>query len=187
MSRTSSAQLKLMSKTMARISLMRRLSLAIVLAVSLLSPVAAAASMSLPGLFAKQIRAINAASHAPAVLLPGSMPLDAKHLYGSGGPSGARYELSIGALPHCGGANACFVADFSAEKASTVFGRRVTVRGASTAGYVPLSCGASCAPPQIDYIVHGIRYTIQANLKTSKGDRAALIAAAESAISAGPR
>jgi hypothetical protein len=33
----------------------------------------------------------------------------------------------------------------------------------------------------------GVRYTIQANLNTSQTDRAALIAAAESAISAGPR
>jgi hypothetical protein len=166
---------------------MRRLSLATVLAAGLLAAAPAGAKTSLPGLFAKQIRAINVAPHAPAVLLPGSMPLDAKHLYGGGGPSGSRYDLSIGALPHCGGANACFVADFTAEKASTVFGKRATVRGASKAGFVPLSCGASCAPPQIDFIVHGIRYTIQANLKTSKGDRAALVAAAESAISAGPR
>jgi hypothetical protein len=115
------------------------------------------------------------------------MPLDAKHLYAIGGPSGSRYDLSIGAVRHCGGANACFVADFTAAKASSVFGKPVKVRGATKAGFVRLSCGASCAPPQIDFLVHGIRYTIQANLKTSKGDRAALIAAAESAISAGPR
>lgn len=166
---------------------MRRLSLAIVLTVGLLAAGPAAGKTSLPALFAKQIHAINAAPHAPAVLLPSSMPLDAKHLYGFGGPSGSRYDLSIGAVRHCGGANACFVAGFTAEKASTVFGKRVTVRGASKAGFVALACGASCAPPQIDFLVHGIRYTIQANLKTSKGDRAALIAAAESAISAGPR
>jgi hypothetical protein len=35
--------------------------------------------------------------------------------------------------------------------------------------------------------VHGIRYTIQANLNSRKSDRSVLIAAAESAISAGPR
>ena len=61
------------------------------------------------------------------------------------------------------------------------------MRGATRAGFVPLSCGASCSPPQIDFVWHGVRYTIQANLKTRQSDRAALIAAAQSAISAGPR
>jgi hypothetical protein len=67
------------------------------------------------------------------------------------------------------------------------FGRRVKVRGAAPAGCVPLSCGASCSPPQIDFVTHGVRYTIQANLKTSRGDRAALVQAAQAAIAAGPR
>lgn len=141
----------------------------------------------LPSLFARQIRAINAAPHAPAVLLPGSMPLDAKHLYPTGGPSGSGYGLDIGAVANCHSADACFVAFFSATKTKTVLGQHVTVRGASKAGYFPLSCGASCAPPQIDFLVHGFVYVIQANLKTSHGDRATLIAAAQAAISAGPR
>ena len=116
------------------------------------------------------------------------MPLDARHLYPSGGPSGRRYDLEIGAVKTCGGANACFVADFTAAPGTTVFGKPVTVTGATKAGFTPLSCGASCSPPQIVFIVHRIRYTIQANLKTTaKGDRATLIGAAESAISAGPR
>lgn len=154
-------------------------------------PVASAASQpSLPSLFARQIRAINRAPHAPPVLLPRSMPLDATHRFASGGVGGGRvpgYDLEIGAVRHCGGADACFVAAFTAATGGKVFGRRVTVRGATRAGFVPLSCGASCSPPQIDFVWHGVRYTIQANLKTRQSDRAALIAAAQSAISAGPR
>ena len=146
-----------------------------------------AQARTLPSLFARQIRAINAAPHAPPVLLPRSMPLDAKNVFASGGPLGASYSLSIASVPHCGDANVCFVAAFTAARARTVYGRRVTVRGASKAGFVPLSCGASCSPPQIDFIVHGIRYTIQAKLNTLRGDRAALIGAAEAAIRAGPR
>jgi hypothetical protein len=142
---------------------------------------------SLPSLFAHQIHAINAAPHAPAILLPRSMPLDAKHLNPAGSASGSSYDLSIGAVAKCFSADACFVADFSAGKFKTVFGKHVKVRGASKAGFLPLSCGASCSPPQIDFLVHGILYTIQANMKTSHGDRAALIAAAQAAISAGPR
>ena len=166
---------------------MRRSIFVVIVAICLLVAVPAAAKTSLPALFARQIRAINSAPHAPPVLLPFSMPLDARRMYAAGGPSRSSYDLSIGAVAHCDGANACFVADFSAVKSNNVFGRRVTVRGASKAGFFPLSCGASCSPPQIDFIVHGIRYTIQANLKTSRGDRAALISAAEAAISAGPR
>jgi hypothetical protein len=165
---------------------MRRL-LLVVTAVSLFAASSAEARTTLPSLFAHQIHAINAARHEPAVLLPRSMPLDAKHLYPSGGPSGSSYDLSIGAVRRCGGADACFVAGFTVSKAHTVFGKRVRVKGASKAGFVALSCGASCSPPQIDFLVHGIRYTIQANLNSRKSDRSVLIAAAESAISAGPR
>jgi hypothetical protein len=165
---------------------MRRLVLLVAAAVSLLaaSPVQA---RTLPSLFARQIRAINSAPHAPAVLLPRSMPLDAKHEFAAGGPAGSSYNLSVGAVRNCGDADACAVAFFSAAEAHTVFGKRVRVRGASKAAFIPLSCGGSCSPPQIDFLVHGIRYTIQANIVSSKGDRAALIDAAQSAISAGPR
>jgi hypothetical protein len=173
---------------------MRRLRLAVT-AVTVAASAAAASAVAapagptapLPSLFAHEIHTINAAAHAPAVLLPRSMPLDAKHLYAAGGPSGNSYDLSIGAVAHCGGADACFVAAFGAVPSTKVFGRRVTVRGATRAAFEPLSCGASCSPPQIDFIVHGVRYTIQANLRTKQTDRAALIAAAQSAISAGPR
>ncbi|MFL5338033.1 MAG: hypothetical protein ACJ8H8_33905 [Geminicoccaceae bacterium] len=161
---------------------------AALLSAVVLVPVALATTgPTLPSLFARQIRAIHRVRHAPAVLLPRSMPLDAKRLFATGGVSRTGYDLELGALRHCGGANACFVAAFSAAKGAQVYGRHVTVTGASRAGFLPLSCGASCAPPQIDFIWHGVRYTIQANLKTKQSDRAALIAAAQSAISAGPR
>jgi hypothetical protein len=69
-----------------------------------------------------------------------------------------------------------------------VSGKRVTVTGASSAGFFPLSCGASCSPPQIQFVAHGVLYTIQANLnRSAKNDKTVLIAAAESAIAAGPR
>ena len=159
----------------------------LILVLSMTAP-AVGAARTLPALLAQQIRAIDAAAKAPPVLLPRAMPLDAKHLYPSGGASGKRYDLEIGAVSGCGGATACFVAAFTAAPGTTVFGRRVAVKGASRAAFTPLSCGASCSPPQIVFIVHGIRYTIQANLKkTAKGDRATLIGAAEAAIAAGPR
>jgi hypothetical protein len=149
---------------------------------------ALAAQKTLPALFSKQLKAINAAAKAPPVLLPKSLPLDAKKMFASGGPSGKKYDLEIGAVKNCGDADACFVADFTAAPGTSVFGKKVTVKGATKAGFHPLSCGASCSPPQIQFVVHGITYTIQANLKkTAKGDRGTLISAAESAIRAGAR
>jgi hypothetical protein len=168
----------------------RRLILAVVVLVGLLLAPAAegrTALPALPALFMRQIRAIKAAPNAPAVLLPPTMPLDAAHLYAAGGRSGSGSDLTIGAIRGCRGADACFVAEFAASHATSVFGRRVKVRGAARAGFVPLSCGASCSPPQIDFVTHGVRYTIQANLKPSRGDRAALVQAAQAAIAAGPR
>lgn len=153
----------------------------------LLALPAAAAVPSLPSLFAKQIKAIHRDRRAPNVLLPDSIPVDAKRLYPSGGASRASYDLEIGAIRNCGGANACFVADFTAARGNSVFPKRVTVRGASKAGFKPLSCGASCSPPAIDFIVRGIRYEIQANLNSKQSDKTVLIKAAEAAISAGPR
>jgi hypothetical protein len=151
-------------------------------------PVAAAAARpTLPALFAREIAAVNRAPHAPPVLLPRTMPLDATRMFATGGAHRAGYDLELGAVKHCGGANACFVAGFTATTGGKVFGRRLTVRGASRAGFVPLSCGASCSPPQIDFVWRGVLYTIQANLKTRQTDRDALIAAAQSAITAGPR
>jgi hypothetical protein len=152
------------------------------------APAASAATRpTLPSLFARQIAAIDRAPHAIPVLLPRSMPLDATRMFASGGTQRSGYDLEIGAVRHCGGANARFVAAFTAAKGGKVFGKRVTVRGATRAGFLPLSCGASCSPPQIDFLWQGVLYTIQANLKTKQTDRAALIAAAQSAISAGPR
>lgn len=166
---------------------MRRtlITVAIAALAGLPAAVAAAAPASLPTLFSKQITKINAAPHAPAVLLPDSMRFFAKHLYPSGGPSGKSYDLELGAAKNCGGADACFVAAFIARKGGKVFGKPVTVSGASAAGYVKESCGASCSPPQVDFIVHGVLYAIQADLGGNSKPK--LISAAESAISAGPR
>jgi hypothetical protein len=164
---------------------MRRGLLAIViLGLLAAAPAVASPTTTLPSLFAKQITAIK----APPVLLPRSLPLDARHLYPSGGAMGKGYDLEIGAVKNCHGADACFVAGFTAIPGASLFGKKVTVTGATKAAYHPLSCGASCSPPQLMFVVHGITYTIQANLKkTTKGDRGTMISAAESAISAGPR
>ena len=157
------------------------------LAAPTVSAVTAATSANLPAVLARQIAAANRTHGAPHVLLPAHMPLDARHLYPTGTASAHGYAFALGAVRNCGNATACAVAAFSAQRGSTVSGRPVSVRGASRAGFFPLSCGGSCSPPSIEYLVHGVVYTIQANLNGSRHDQATLISAAAASIAAGPR
>jgi hypothetical protein len=146
-----------------------------------------AVNVKLPALFASQIAAIKRDTHAPPVLLPSSLGLEHSKYYASGGPSGSGYSLQLGAVKGCGGANACFIADFLAMRGGRTFGTAVTIKGATKAAYAPGKCGASCAPASIDFVVGGVLYTFQASTLTSHHVEAALIAAARSAIAAGPR
>ena len=145
------------------------------------------ATANLPVVLSRQVAAANRTHGAPHVLLPAHMPLDARHLYPSGTATAHGYDFALGAVRNCREATVCFVAAFSAQRGGTVSGRRVSVRGASRAGFFPLSCGASCSPPSIEYLVHGVLYTIQANMTESRHDQATLIAAAAASIAAGPR
>jgi hypothetical protein len=154
---------------------------------------ALAASPSLPARFASQIKAIKRDSRAPAILLPRSLPIGLARphfpLYAEGGPSGAAYDLELGDHAKCG-ADACFVASFSAQKGGTIYPgfTTVTVRGASQAQYHGLLCGGSCSPPQIEYVVKGVLYIIQANLTVPRSKyESTMVAAAEASINAGPR
>jgi hypothetical protein len=159
---------------------------------------ALAAGPNIPTLFAHQIAAVKHDTRAPAILLPTSIPIGDvgphapkhPHLYAQGGTQGASYYFDLGAVPNCGGADACSVASFSGAKGGKIFPGFTTVPlpGASQAQYHGLLCGASCSPPQIEYIVHGVLYTIQANLTVSASEyESTMIAAAEQSIKAGPR
>ena len=154
---------------------------------------ALAARPSIPARFASQIKAIKRDARAPAILLPTSLPIGfagpRAHLYAEGGPSGRGYGLELGTAPKCG-ADACFVASFSARKGGTIFPgfTTVSIPGASQAQYHGLLCGGSCSPPQIEYIVGGVLYIIQANLTVPRAKyQSTMIAAAEASIKAGPR
>lgn len=175
----------------------RCLSLVAVLGLTLVST-ALAASTNIAALFASQVEAVKGDARAPAVLLPGAMPVGFSgphapahpRLYAEGGPLGSSYVLYLGALPRCDGTESCSVATFSAKQGAKILPgfTTVTVPGATQAQYHGLLCGGSCSPPEIEYIVHGVLYTIQANLDVAQAqDQATMIAAAESSIKAGPR
>ena len=126
-----------------------------------------------------------------AILLPSRLSLDYDgRTFASGTGARTSYSLSLSAVRNCGGATACFLATFSAERGGRPgFNRRVALRGGRTGYFKPLSCGGSCSPPAIQWSSRGNLYTIEAKIpdSTDSGQRRRLVAAANSAIGAGPR
>jgi hypothetical protein len=131
---------------------------------------------------------VAAATPVP-VRVPARLVLDYDgRVYGSGAGSKRGWTLSLAGAPRCG-ANACFLAFFSGERGGRpAFTRRVALAGGHTGFYKPLSCGASCSPPQIQWLQGGVLYDIQAKVGVAgaAGQRAALVAAANQAIAARP-
>jgi hypothetical protein len=144
-------------------------------------------TVQLPTRFASKIDRINARGKGP-VLLPTRMVADAPRVYTSGGTTRRGWDLELAAAPDCGGANACFVASFLGERGGTPQGRRrVTLSNGRTGWFTPTGCGASCAPPQIQWRERGTLFTIQARVGTEATERREIVRMANSAIINGPR
>jgi hypothetical protein len=156
--------------------------------IALAAPAAASAkTYDVPAQFTKVLPRVKARTQLP-VLLPDRMPYEDTRLYASGSGRKRSWELSLAAAPGCGGATACFVASFWAQKGGQPSGtRRVTLRGGRTGWFRPLSCGASCSPPTIAWREHGAAYWIQANVGTQSTERRILVRMANQAIHAGRR
>jgi hypothetical protein len=118
------------------------------------------------------------------VRLPRTLRLDYdKGIYGAGGGSSREFSISISATRKCGG-NACFLGSITGTKGGEpAFRRTVRLRRGITGYFKPLSCGASCSPPQIQWIQGGVLYDIQAKVL---GGRRQMIRAANQAIAAKP-
>ena len=146
------------------------------------------APADLNALFADTLPQVKAKTSL-AILLPDALPTESETLYPSGSGTRREYAFALGAVPGCGGANACFVAEFTARKGGRPFGRgRATLARGRHGRFQPLSCGASCSPPSISWHERGATYSIQANVEASKrSDRQALVAMANDAITHGPR
>jgi hypothetical protein len=168
----------------------RRLLLpALLLAVVLAAPATAqvVARIDVPATLDAQVDRVNDRSSHP-VLLPSRMPSEQAQLYPSGGRVRGGYALSLAAVPDCGGANACFVATFTAERGGEALGRtRVRLANGRRGWFTPTGCGASCSPPQIQWRERGYTYTIQARVGTQQTERREIVRLANSAIINGPR
>jgi hypothetical protein len=162
--------------------------LVIAVAALLLAPAAAPAkTIDLPDLFANVLPRVKAKTNVP-VLLPQRYVSDSKKNVPTGRASKRAYTLSIGAIRHCGGATACFIADFAAKRgAKPSFTRKVKLVGGRTGYFKPLTCGASCSPPMLEWRQGGVLYWIQAHAGTAGQEKRRLRRMANSAIRHGPR
>lgn len=121
------------------------------------------------------------------MLLPSRITTEHRKLFSSGKGSKNRYEFEIGAVRNCHSATACFVADFRARRGGKPSGKKVKLAKGTTGYFHPTSCGASCASPGMEWVQHGVWYSIEAKLGTQKTERRVLTRLANSAIRNGAR
>ena len=167
---------------------MRR-SLILIVAVLATASTALAASnhtVTLPSVFKAQLATLHAKGIGP-ILLPQTLTSEAKHVYPTVTTLGHGYELDLGAVKGCRGANACFVAEFSASRRQPFGPTRVTLAHGIIGHFKPLTCGGSCSPPSIEFVQSGFTYSIQANVGTEKTEKSILVSMANSAIEHGAR
>jgi hypothetical protein len=162
--------------------------LTILLAVS--APATASAATyryDVPHLVERPLKAVKKATSID-VLLPSQFTTDLPKLYSEGRGSGGSYRFDIGAVRHCGGANACFVASFRAKRGGKPSNpKKVALKRGHRGYFQKLRCGASCAPPSIEWVQGGVRYTIEGKLGTKQTERRVLTRLANSAIEKGAR
>ncbi len=154
------------------------------------APAASADTYTLNSVLGAELARVAKKTDVP-VRLPASMNLDTDAtLYAFATATRRSYSFSLGGSPDCGGANACFIASFSAERGGTpAFKRTVRLTRGITGYYKPLSCGGSCSPPLLEWKQGGVLYGIQAKVGVAgaRPQRAEMVRAANSAIRARPR
>ena len=169
--------------------MLRSLALAVLALLALAAP-AAAATVDVPEVLGAELERVDRRTSLP-ILVPDRLALDHDgEVFAVGDGARRRWSFTLSAKPDCG-ANVCFLAGMDAERGGELaFRRRVRITRSVTGSYKPLTCGASCSPPTIDFLRRGVRYSIQAQLDVPGGaraDRRALVRAARSALRAGPR
>jgi hypothetical protein len=151
---------------------------------------AAAAPVDVPGALGARLERVDARTPI-AVLLPDTLELDHDgRVYASGSGGRRRWSFALAGAPACGGANACFLAAFTAERgASPAFRAKVRLRGGIPGWFKPVTCGASCSPAGLQYRRKRVLYEISAKVpdRTAAAQRARLVRAANQALRVGPR
>jgi hypothetical protein len=161
--------------------------LALLVAAAGSASAAATRDIDLPRLFERQIERAKARTTVP-ILLPDTLRSDFRRHFPEGSAGERAWSFEIGAVRDCGSATACFIAQFEGRRGARPSNpRRVDLVRGRTGHFRPLSCGASCSPPSIQWRERGTLYSIQANVGTRRTERRLLVRMANSAIRNGPR
>lgn len=153
------------------------------------------ASQSLPEGFASSVRAVKAKTRVP-ILLPSTLPDPIGKAKDTVVQSVAEDSYAISLYYELGIGDAGFAANFTAQAKPNYAPEDLAnvQRTALAQGLIgffrPVSCGGSCAPANLWWQQNGTLYQIQLKLSSAMGERdqlKALTAAANSAITAGPR
>jgi hypothetical protein len=168
-----------------------RLTVSVVaLVVSLLAAASAGAAtrdVDVPDLFAVQLERARPQTTVP-ILLPQTLRSSFRRHFPEGRADAGAWRFDIGAVRGCGTATACFIAEFRGVRGRRPTNQRtVKLAGGRTGFFRPLRCGASCAPPSIQWRQHGALYTIVAKVGSRRTERRMLVRMANSAIRNGPR
>ena len=159
----------------------RPLLLALVL-LAVAAPAAGARTIDVPQRFATQIQRAHAQTTV-SILLPQTIRADFRRFFAEGRATADAWRFDLGAVRGCHQATACFIAEFKGVRNGKPTGRRtVRLNRGRTGYYRPLSCGASCSPPSIEWRERHALYSIQAKVGKSE-----LLRMANSAIRNGPR
>ncbi len=162
--------------------------LVLALAALILLPAAASArTIDVPKTLKAMVIAAKYDTKVP-ILLPQTYKTDAHKLYQQGIFARKRYTFSLGSAQFCNGAPACFVADFGGKRGGKPhYTRKVKLRGGRTGYFKPLTCGASCSAPAIEWRKGRVLYWIQAHAGTKRQEKRRLVKMANSALQHGPR
>ena len=147
-----------------------------------------AAIVSPPKIFAAKLESVRTKSGLD-VYLPSKVRIDFKpsRARGFAGASDGTYELYLG-VGRCNGANVCTLVSFYGNRGQQpVYTKRVKLTGGRTGYFQPLTCGASCSPPAIQWVEGDVLYEIATKGASAKKEKSTLIKLANSAIKAGPR
>lgn len=145
--------------------------------------------VSPPKIFKKQLRQVTANSGID-VYLPSSLRVytEPTRVRGEFGVTEGSYDLGLGAGRNCGGANACYLANFTGVRGGAPGHRKkVKLTGGRTGYWKGITCGASCSPAEIQWLEGDVLYSIATKGVSLKQEKATLVKLANSAIKAGPR
>jgi hypothetical protein len=137
---------------------------------------------------------VRAEDHGIAVLLPTTLRLEDPRKSSSAVVHNG-YRLELDYSEPCDGANVCTAAEFTAQRGSArAYGKAVALADGIHGAYSGIQCGASCSPATIEWREHDVLYSISATLgvelaahPNAGAVRGAFVAAADQAITAGPR